>query len=86
MTWHRRLTPKKSAIWSALGIQDLLRLSRFAPSTHPLMIGTVTHFWNRTTNNFHLPCRMMGMSFLDVTAITGLPIKSPEFTYEMIPE
>ncbi|RYR53100.1 hypothetical protein Ahy_A06g028015 [Arachis hypogaea] len=47
------------------------------------MIGTVTCFWNRTTNNFHFPCGMIGMSLLDVTAITGLPINSPDCTPDM---
>ncbi|RYR30593.1 hypothetical protein Ahy_B01g055339 [Arachis hypogaea] len=47
------------------------------------MIGAVVHFWNRTTNNFHLPCGMIGMSLLDVAAITGLPISLPDFTFNM---
>ncbi|RYQ85059.1 hypothetical protein Ahy_B10g104554 [Arachis hypogaea] len=47
------------------------------------MIGAVTCFWNRTTNNFHLPCGMIGMSLLDVAAITGLPINSPDCTPDM---
>ncbi|RYR34290.1 hypothetical protein Ahy_A10g049072 [Arachis hypogaea] len=44
------------------------------------MIGAVTCFWNRTTNNFHLPCGMIGMSLLHVAAITGLPINFPDCT------
>ncbi|RYQ96530.1 hypothetical protein Ahy_B08g092315 [Arachis hypogaea] len=47
------------------------------------MIGAVTCFWYRTTNNFHLPCGMIGMSLLDVAAITGLPINSPDCTPDM---
>ncbi|RYQ95816.1 hypothetical protein Ahy_B08g091189 [Arachis hypogaea] len=47
------------------------------------MIGAVTCFWNRTTNNFHLPCRMIGMSLFDVAAITRLPINSPDCTPDM---
>ncbi|RYR59750.1 hypothetical protein Ahy_A05g025712 [Arachis hypogaea] len=47
------------------------------------MIGAVTCFWNRKTNNFHLPCGMIGMSPLDVAAITGLPINSPYCTRDM---
>ncbi|RYR10606.1 hypothetical protein Ahy_B05g079052 [Arachis hypogaea] len=42
-------------------------------------------FWNRTTNNFHLPCGMIGMSLLDVAAITGLPINPPDCTSDMQP-
>ncbi|QHN95921.1 uncharacterized protein DS421_18g613910 [Arachis hypogaea] len=86
MAWHRHLTAEKNAALGALGIQYLLRLSHFAPLTHPCMIGAVTHFWNKTTNNFHLPCKIFGMSLLDVAAITGLPISSPEFTSDMQPE
>ncbi|RYR58554.1 hypothetical protein Ahy_A05g024378 [Arachis hypogaea] len=47
------------------------------------MIGAVTCVWNRTTNNFHLSCGMVGMSLLVVAAITGLPINSPECTPDM---
>ncbi|QHN80537.1 uncharacterized protein DS421_20g679040 [Arachis hypogaea] len=50
------------------------------------MIGAVTYFWNRTTNNFHLPCGMIGMSLLDVAAITGLPINFSDCTPDMQPE
>ncbi|RYR77840.1 hypothetical protein Ahy_A01g002495 [Arachis hypogaea] len=38
------------------------------------------------TNNFHLPCGMIGMSLLDVAAITGLPINSPDYTPDMQPK
>ncbi|RYR10568.1 hypothetical protein Ahy_B05g078996 [Arachis hypogaea] len=79
------LAPLKSAAWGALGIQDLLRLSHFSPSILPWMIGAVTCFWNRTTNNFHLSCGMIGMSLLDVAVITGLPISPPDFTSDMQP-
>ncbi|RYQ94545.1 hypothetical protein Ahy_B08g089482 [Arachis hypogaea] len=47
------------------------------------MIGAVTCFWNRTTNNFDLPCGMIRMSLLDVAAIKGLPINSPDCTPDM---
>ncbi|RYR08609.1 hypothetical protein Ahy_B05g076373 [Arachis hypogaea] len=50
------------------------------------MIGAVICFWNRTTNSFHLPCGMIRMSLLDVAAITGLPINSPDCTPNMQPE
>ncbi|RYR26448.1 hypothetical protein Ahy_B02g060681 [Arachis hypogaea] len=50
------------------------------------MIGAVTYFWNRTTNNFHLPCGMIGMSLLDVAAIIGLPINLPDCTPNMQPK
>ncbi|RYR10018.1 hypothetical protein Ahy_B05g078472 [Arachis hypogaea] len=83
--WHQRLAPTKSTAWGALGIQDLLRLSHFSPSMLLWMIGAVTCFWNRTINNFHLPCGMIGMSLLDVAAITGLPISPPDFTSDMQP-
>ncbi|RYQ89686.1 hypothetical protein Ahy_B09g096204 [Arachis hypogaea] len=82
-TWYQRLEPTKNAIWGVLGIQELLRLSHFSLTTYPWMIGAVTCFWNRTTNNFHLPCEMIGMSLLDVAAITGLPINSPDCTPDM---
>ncbi|RYR66775.1 hypothetical protein Ahy_A03g012840 [Arachis hypogaea] len=49
------------------------------------MIGVVTFFWNKTTNNFHLPYGVIGMSLLDVPAITGLPISPPDFTSDMQP-
>ncbi|RYR31327.1 hypothetical protein Ahy_B01g056131 [Arachis hypogaea] len=81
--WYQRLEPTKGAIWGALGIQELLRLSHFSLTTYPWMIRAVTYFWNRTTNNFHLPCGMIGMSLLDVAAITGLPINSPDCTPDM---
>ncbi|RYQ83290.1 hypothetical protein Ahy_B10g101946 [Arachis hypogaea] len=84
--WHQCLAPTKSVVWRALGIQDLLRLSHFSPSTLPWMIRAVTFFWNRTTNNFHLPCGMIGMSLLDVAAIIGLPISLPDFTSDMQPK
>ncbi|RYR12060.1 hypothetical protein Ahy_B04g069582 [Arachis hypogaea] len=80
------LAPSKSAAWGALGIQELLRLSHFSPSTLPWMIGAVTCFWNKTTNNFHLPCGMIVMSLLDVAAITGLPINPPDCTPDMQPK
>ncbi|RYQ91424.1 hypothetical protein Ahy_B09g097293 [Arachis hypogaea] len=82
-TWYQRHEPTKGAIWGALGIHELLRLSHFSLTIHPWMIGAVTCFWNMTTNNFHLPCGMIGMSFLDVAAITGLPINSPDCTPDM---
>ncbi|RYQ96892.1 hypothetical protein Ahy_B08g092813 [Arachis hypogaea] len=82
-TWYQCLEPTKSAIWGALGIHELLRLSHFSLTTYPWMIGAVTCFWNRTTNNFHLSCGMIGMSLLDVAAITRLPINSPDCTPEM---
>ncbi|RYR46183.1 hypothetical protein Ahy_A07g031941 [Arachis hypogaea] len=85
-TWYQRLEPTKSADWGALGIHELLRLSHFSLTTYPWMIGVVTYFWNRTTNNFHLPCGMIGMSLLDVAAITGLPINSPDCTPDMQPK
>ncbi|RYR37573.1 hypothetical protein Ahy_A09g042453 [Arachis hypogaea] len=50
------------------------------------MIGAVTFFWNRTTNNFHLPCGMIGMSLLDVVSIIGLPISPVDFTSDMQPK
>ncbi|RYR40055.1 hypothetical protein Ahy_A09g045720 [Arachis hypogaea] len=64
--WYRRLEPTKNADWKALGIHELLRLSHFSLTTYPWMIGAVTCFWNRTSNNFHLPCGMIGISLLDV--------------------
>ncbi|RYQ92886.1 hypothetical protein Ahy_B09g099127 [Arachis hypogaea] len=84
--WYQRLEPTKSADWGALGIQELLGLSHFTLTTIPWMIGAVTCFWNRMTNNFHLPCGMVGMSLLDVAAITGLLINSPDCTPNMQPE
>ncbi|RYQ96713.1 hypothetical protein Ahy_B08g092564 [Arachis hypogaea] len=83
--WYECLAPTKRAAWGALGIQDLLRLSHFSHSTLHWMIGAVTFFWNRTTNNFHLPFGMIGMSLLDVAAIIGLPISPPDFTSDMQP-
>ncbi|RYR76371.1 hypothetical protein Ahy_A01g000961 [Arachis hypogaea] len=85
-TWYQRLEPTKSAAWEALGIQELLRLSHFSLTTYPWMIRVVTCFWNRTTNNFHLSCGMIGMSLLDVAAITGLPINPPDCTPDMQPK
>ncbi|RYQ93016.1 hypothetical protein Ahy_B09g099271 [Arachis hypogaea] len=81
--WYQRLELTKSATWGALGIQALLRLSHFSLTTYHWMIGAVTCFWNSTTNNFHLPCGMIRMSLLDVAAITGLPIDSPNCTPDM---
>ncbi|RYR22255.1 hypothetical protein Ahy_B03g067540 [Arachis hypogaea] len=52
--WYQHLEPTKNADWRALGIQKLLRLSHFSLTTLPWMIGAVTCFRNRTTNNFHL--------------------------------
>ncbi|RYR61221.1 hypothetical protein Ahy_A04g018361 [Arachis hypogaea] len=66
ITWYQRLEPTKGASWGTLGIQELLRLSNFSLTTHPWMIGEVTYFWNRTTNNFYLLCGMIGMSLLDL--------------------
>ncbi|RYR07340.1 hypothetical protein Ahy_B05g074676 [Arachis hypogaea] len=83
IAWYRRLEPTKSADWKALGIHELLRLSHFSLTTYPWMIGAVTCFWNRTTNKFHLPCEMIGMSLLDVAAITGMPINFPDCTPNM---
>ncbi|RYR74171.1 hypothetical protein Ahy_A02g008801 [Arachis hypogaea] len=85
-TWYQRLESTKGATWGALEIQELLRLSHFSLTTHPWMIGAVTCFWNRTTNNFYLPCGMIGMSLLDIAAITGLPLNSPDCTPDMQPQ
>ncbi|RYQ81232.1 hypothetical protein Ahy_Scaffold1g107213 [Arachis hypogaea] len=76
--WYQCLEPTKNADWGAIGIQKLLRLSHFSLAMLPWMIGTVTCFWNRTTNNFYLLCGMIRMSLLDVAAITELPINSPD--------
>ncbi|RYR42659.1 hypothetical protein Ahy_A08g039115 [Arachis hypogaea] len=84
--WYRRLESTKSADWRSSGIHELLKLSHFALTTHPWMIGAVTCFWNRTTNNFYLLCGMIRMSLLDVAAITGLPISSPDYTPNMQPK
>ncbi|RYQ97305.1 hypothetical protein Ahy_B08g093339 [Arachis hypogaea] len=84
--WYQCLEPTKNADWGVLGIQELLRLSHFSPVMLLWMIGAVTCFWNRTTNNFYLPCGMIGMSLLDVAAITGLPISPPDCTPDMQPE
>ncbi|RYR77666.1 hypothetical protein Ahy_A01g002222 [Arachis hypogaea] len=84
--WYRRLEPTKNASWGALGIHELLKLSHFSLTTHPWMIGAVTCFWNRTTNNFHLPCGINGISLLDVAAITGLPFNLPDYTSDMQPK
>ncbi|RYR38359.1 hypothetical protein Ahy_A09g043397 [Arachis hypogaea] len=81
--WYQRFAPTKNAVWGALGIQELLRLSHFSPATLPWMIRALTCFWNRTTNNFHLPCGMVGMSLLNIAAITGLPISPPNCTPDM---
>ncbi|RYR10100.1 hypothetical protein Ahy_B05g078571 [Arachis hypogaea] len=81
--WYQRLEPSKSATWGALEIHELLRLSHFSLTTYPWMIGAVTCFWNRMTNNFHLPCGMIEMSLLDVAVIIGLPINSPDCTPDM---
>ncbi|RYR39063.1 hypothetical protein Ahy_A09g044480 [Arachis hypogaea] len=83
IAWYWRLEPTKNADWKSSGIHELLRLSHFSLTTHPWMIGAVTCFWNRTTNNFHLPCGMIGISLLDVAAITGLLINSPDCTPDM---
>ncbi|RYR62747.1 hypothetical protein Ahy_A04g020489 [Arachis hypogaea] len=85
-TWYQRLAPTKNADWGALGIQELLRLSHFSPTTLSWMIGAVTYFWKRTTNNFHLPCGVIGMSLLDTATITGLPISPPDCIPDMQPE
>ncbi|RYR26207.1 hypothetical protein Ahy_B02g060393 isoform B [Arachis hypogaea] len=63
------------AAWGALGIQELLRLSHFSSSTLPWMIRAATCFWNRTTNNFHLPCEM-----IDCT-----PNMQPKYHYNIAP-
>ncbi|RYR28653.1 hypothetical protein Ahy_B01g052785 [Arachis hypogaea] len=73
--WYEHLAPSKSAAWGALGIQNLLRLSHFSPSTLPWMIGAFSpSLWNDWY-----------VSLLDVAAITGLPISSPDFTFDMQP-
>ncbi|RYR11281.1 hypothetical protein Ahy_B05g079744 [Arachis hypogaea] len=84
--WYEHLAPSKSTAWRALGIQDLLRLAHFSPLTLSWMIGAVTFFWNRTTNNFHLSCGMISMLLLDVAAITRFSINPPDFTFDMQPK
>ncbi|KAL4330226.1 hypothetical protein AHAS_Ahas13G0378900 [Arachis hypogaea] len=50
------------------------------------MIGAALYFKNKITNNFHLPCGMIGPTLFDVVAITGLFVSGPTATFDMKPE
>ncbi|RYR25973.1 hypothetical protein Ahy_B02g060044 [Arachis hypogaea] len=76
IAWHERLAPSKNTAWGALGIQDLLRLSHFSPSTVPWMIRVVTFF-----SGIGLP---IIFTFF-VAAITRLMISPPDFISDMQP-
>ena len=91
-TWYEERLQTDQTIWEATGIHEAIALSFSLPShTDRAPIAAMACLWNSATNTFDFPFGQMGITLLDILAITGLPIHakpyvpgdfaSTEFTY-----
>ena len=55
-----------------MGIFYLFQLSQLPIRYNTPMLWASLYFFNKTTNNFHFPCKMFGPTLFDLAAIIGL--------------
>lgn len=55
-----------------MGIFDLFQLSQVQIRYNAPMLWTIFYFWAKTTNNFHLRYRMIGLTFFNLVIMIGL--------------
>lgn len=72
LAWLAKIQNKKQDQWKKIGIFDLIQLSRNAHKVNPCLLLASLHFWEASTNTFHLPLGMLTPTLFDVAAITGL--------------
>jgi len=59
LEWLEKIEKNKGGFWKALGIFDLIQLSRQGPRYYNHIILDALHFWNSSTRSLHLKCGML---------------------------
>ncbi|KAL6225549.1 hypothetical protein ACLB2K_004399 [Fragaria x ananassa] len=78
--WFAARLQIDQAIWEATGISEAIALSfSLPPHAHRAPIAAAACLWNSATNTFDFPFGQMGISLLDILAITGLPIHAKPY-------
>ncbi|KAL6135615.1 hypothetical protein ACLB2K_067842 [Fragaria x ananassa] len=73
--WYEERLQTDQTIWEATGIHEAIALSfSLPPHTDRAPIAAMACLWNSATNTFDFPFGQMGITLLDILAITGLPI------------
>ncbi|KAK2435499.1 serine/threonine-protein phosphatase 7 long form protein [Trifolium repens] len=84
LPWLNKVEKEYATLWKERGIFDLIQLSREGPKYNAEMLIAALHFWENSTNTFHLKAGMMTPTLFDVAAITGLrptgPTYDPKYT------
>ncbi|KAK2351927.1 hypothetical protein QL285_096647 [Trifolium repens] len=84
LPWLNKVEKEYATSWKERGIFDLIQLSREGPKYNAEMLIAALHFWENSTNTFHLKAGMMTPTLFDVAAITGLrptgPTYDPKYT------
>ncbi|KAK2442745.1 serine/threonine-protein phosphatase 7 long form protein [Trifolium repens] len=79
LKWLNKVEKHYATFWKESGIFDLIQLSREGPKYNAEMLKAALHFWENSTNTFHLKAGMMTPTLFDVAAITGLRPTGPTF-------
>ncbi|KAK2420536.1 serine/threonine-protein phosphatase 7 long form protein [Trifolium repens] len=79
LKWLNKVEKQYATFWKDSGIFDLIQLSREGPKYNAEMLIAALHFWENSTNTFHLKAGMMTPTLFDVAAITGLRPTGPTF-------
>ncbi|KAK2421825.1 serine/threonine-protein phosphatase 7 long form protein [Trifolium repens] len=79
LKWLNKVEKQYATFWKESGIFDLIQLSREGPKYNAEMLIAALHFWENSTNTFHLKAGMMTPTLFDVAAITGLRPTGPTF-------
>ncbi|KAK2436482.1 serine/threonine-protein phosphatase 7 long form protein [Trifolium repens] len=79
LKWLNKVGKQYATFWKESGIFDLIQLSREGPKYNAEMLIAALHFWENSTNTFHLKAGMMTPTLFDVAAITGLRPIGPTF-------
>ncbi|KAK2384608.1 hypothetical protein QL285_071936 [Trifolium repens] len=72
LKWLNKVEKQYAPFWKESGIFNLIQLSRERPRYNAEMLIAALHFWENSTNTFHLKAGMMTPTLFDVAAITGL--------------
>ncbi|XP_027337222.1 uncharacterized protein LOC113850902 [Abrus precatorius] len=86
LPWLDMVESEKQDSWRALGIYDVIQLSRYNMSYNFPMIMSSLFFWDRATSSFHVPCAMITPTLFDVAAIAGLRPTGPSFRPDSHPK
>ncbi|XP_027346509.1 uncharacterized protein LOC113858193 [Abrus precatorius] len=86
LPWLDRVEGEKQDSWRAIGIYDVIQLSRYNVSYNFPMIMSSLFFWDRATSSFHVPCGMITPTLFDVAAILGLRPAGPSFRPDSHPK